>query len=206
MDKPGAPQSMVVCGHPAPPTSDPDNVAITTMNSILGGDFVSRINMNIREDKHWSYGAQSAIIDARGQRPFLVLAPVQSDKTKETMVEIKAELEGILGKKPVTQDEFSNAKNSIVLGLPGQWETMGRVLGSLEDLVEYGLPDDYYQKYPGLVQKLSIADLTKAAAKTIHPDGVVWIIIGDRAQIEPKIKELGFTQVTVIDADGNVVK
>lgn len=206
MDKPGAPQSMVVCGHPAPSSADPDNVAITTMNMILGGDFVSRINMNIREDKHWSYGAQSAIPGARGQRPFLVLAPVQSDKTKETMVEIKGELEGILGKKPITQDEYANAKNSIVLGLPGQWETMGAVLGSLEEMVEYGLADDYYQKYPGLVQKLTIADLSKAAAKTVHPEGVVWIIVGDRAQIEPKIKELGFSQISVIDGDGNVVK
>ena len=206
MDKPGAPQSMVICGHPAPSSADPDNVAITTMNTILGGDFVSRLNMNIREDKHWSYGVQSAIPGARGQRPFLVLAPVQSDKTKETMVEIKGELEGILGKKPITRDEYANAKNSIVLGLPGRWETMGRVLGSLEEMVEYGLPDDYYQKYPGLVQKLTVADMTKAAAKTVHPDSVVWIVVGDRAQIEPKIKELGFPQVTVIDADGNPVK
>jgi zinc protease len=206
MDKPGAVQSMVVCGHPAPSSSDPDNVAIMTMNTILGGDFVSRINMNIREDKRWSYGAQSAIPGARGQRPFLVLAPVQSDKTKETMVEIRGELEGILGQKPITQDEFANAKNSIVLGLPGRWETMGTVLGSLEEIVEYGLPDDYYQKYPGLVQKLTIADLTKAAVKTVHPDSLIWIIVGDRSQIEPKIKELGYSQITVIDGDGNPVK
>ena len=206
MDKPGAPQSMVVCGHPAPSSADPDNVAITTMNTILGGDFVSRINMNIREDKHWSYGAQTAIPGARGQRPFLVLAPVQADKTKETMVEIKGELEGILGKKPITNDEYANAKNSIVLGLPGQWETMGTVLGSLEEMVQYGLPDDYYRKYPGLVQKLTIADLSKAAAKTVHPESVTWIIVGDRAQIEPKIRELGFKDVFIIDADGNIVK
>jgi zinc protease len=173
---------------------------------ILGGDFVSRINMNIRENKHWSYGAQSAIPGARGQRPFLVLAPVQADKTKETMVEIKGELEGILGKKPITEDEYANAKNSIVLGLPGQWETMGTVLGSLEEMVQYGLPDDYYRKYPGLVQKLTIADLSKAAAKTVHPESVTWIIVGDRAQIEPKIRELGFKDVFIIDADGNIVK
>jgi len=206
MDKPDAPQSMVVCGFPAPSSADPDNVAITTMNMILGGDFVSRINMNIREDKHWSYGAQSAIPGARGQRPFLVLAPVQSDKTKETMVEIEGELEGILGKKPITTEEFQNAKNNAVLGLPGQWETMGSVLGSLEEIVQYGLPDDYYQKYPGLVQKLTMADLSKAAAKTIHPQSVIWIIVGDRAKIEPKIRELGFSRISVIDADGNIVK
>jgi zinc protease len=206
MDKPDAPQSMVVCGFPAPSSADPDNVAITTMNMILGGDFVSRINMNIREDKHWSYGAQSAIPGARGQRPFLVLAPVQSDKTKETMVEIQAELEGILGKKPITTEEFQNAKNNSVLALPGQWETMGTVLGSLEEIVQYGLPDDYYQKYSGLVQKLTMADLGKAATKTIHPQSVIWIIVGDRAQIEPKIRELGFAKIAVIDADGNPVK
>jgi zinc protease len=206
MDKPDAPQSMVVCGFPAPSSADPDNIAITTMNMILGGDFVSRINMNIREDKHWSYGAQSAIPGARGQRPFLVLAPVQSDKTKETMVEIQGELEGILGKKPITTDEFQNAKNNTVLALPGQWETMGAVLGSLEEIVQYGLPDDYYQKYSGLVQKLTMADLGKAATKTIHPQSVIWIIVGDRAKIEPKIRELGYSKIAVIDADGNVVK
>lgn len=206
MDKPDAPQSMVVCGFPAPSSADPDNVAITTMNMILGGDFVSRINMNIREDKHWSYGAQSAIPGARGQRPFLVLAPVQSDKTKETMVEIQGELEGILGKKPITAEEFQNAKNNAVLALPGQWETMGTVLGSLEEIVQYGLPDDYYQKYPGLVQKLTMADLSKAATKTIHPQSVIWIVVGDRARIEPKIRELGYSRIAVIDADGNIVK
>ena len=127
MDKPGAPQSLVVGGHIAPPSGDPDALAIDMMNDILGGDFVSRINLNIREDKHWSYGAMSAIPPARGPRPFVVLAPVQSDKTKETMEEIRKELEGILGPKPVTPDEFANAKNSKVLGMPGRWETMGAI-------------------------------------------------------------------------------
>jgi zinc protease len=206
MDKPNAPQSMVICGQPAPPSADPDAIAIETMNDILGGDFVSRINLNIREDKHWSYGAQSALIGAKGQRPFLVLAPVQSDKTKETMVEIKNELEGILGKKPITNDEFQNAKNSKVLGLPGQWETMAAVQASLGEIVRYGLPDDYFQKYSARVRKLTIDDLAKAAQKTVHPEAMTWIVVGDRAQIEPKIRELGFTDIFVIDADGNVIK
>jgi zinc protease len=206
IDKPGAPQSMVIGGHPAPSSADPDAIAIETMNDILGGDFVSRINMNIREDKHWSYGAQSALVGAKGQRPFIFLAPVQSDKTKETMVEIGNELEGILGKKPITTDEFQNAKNSKVLGLPGQWETMAAVQGSLTEIVRYGLPDDYFQKYSGRVQKLTIDDLAKAARKVVHPEAVTWVVVGDRAQIEPRIRELGFGEVTVIDVDGNVVK
>jgi zinc protease len=206
MDKPGAPQSVVMCGHTAPPSADPDAIAIETMNDILGGDFVSRINLNIREDKHWSYGAMSVLVGAKGQRPFLVLAPVQSDKTKETMVEIKNELEGILGKKPITNDEFNNAKNSKVLGLPGRWETMAAVQASLGEIVSYGLPDDYYQKYSARVQKLTIEDLAKAAKKTVHPESVTWIVVGDRAQIEPKIRELGITDIFVIDTDGNVIK
>src|SRR5665647_3216106 len=111
--------------------------------------------MLIRENKHWSYGAQSVLVGAKGQRPFIVLAPVQSDKTKETIVEIAAELDGIIGKKPITADEFQNAKASKVLGLPGQWETMAAVQASLGDIVRYGLPDDYFQKYSGRVQKLS---------------------------------------------------
>ncbi len=205
MDKPGAPQSMVVGGEAAPPSGDPDAIAIETMNTILGGDFVSRINMNIREDKHWSYGAQSVLVPARGQRPFVVIAPVQTDKTKETMDEIRKELEGILGAKPVTPDEFSNVKNSMVLGLPGRWETMDAVDGSLGEIVQFGLPDDYFQKYPGRVRKLGIEDVAKAAKKTIRPGSVTWIVVGDRALIEPKIRELGFTEITVIDGDGNVV-
>ncbi|MGZ5515116.1 MAG: M16 family metallopeptidase, partial [Candidatus Aminicenantales bacterium] len=206
IDKPGAPQSMVIAGEPAPSSADPDAIAIETMNDILGGDFVSRINMNIRENKHWSYGAQSVLVGAKGQRPFIVLAPVQSDKTKETIVEIAAELDGIIGKKPLTEAEFKNAQNSKVLGLPGQWETMSAVQASLGDIVRYGLPDDYFQKYSGRVQKLALDDLARAAKKVVHPEALTWVIVGDRAKIEPKIRELGFSRISVIDADGNIVK
>ena len=205
MDKPDAPQSVVLAGHVAPSSADPDAVAIDTMNFILGGDFVSRINMNIREDKHWSYGAQSILLGARGQRPFVVFAPVQSDKTKETMSELKLELEGILGKKPITQDEFNNAKSSKVLALPGQWETIASVEGSLTEILQYGLPDDYYQKYPAMVQKLSIGDLSKAAEKTVHPESIIWVVVGDRAKITPGIQELGFGEILFLDGDGNLL-
>ena len=206
LDKPDAQQTVVIAGHVAPSAADPDEIAIETMNFILGGDFISRINMNLREDKHWSYGANSFLPGARGQRPFIVLAPVQADKTKETMSEITQELTGILGKKPVTKDEFDNAKASQVLQLPGQWETMSAVERSLNEIVQYGLPDDYYQKYPARVRQLTLEDVAKAAAKTLHPESVQWVIVGDRAKIEPKIRELGFDEVHLIDADGNILK
>jgi zinc protease len=206
MDKPQAPQSVVICGHPTTPSADPDAIAIETMNDILGGDFVSRINMNIREDKHWSYGAMSLLFPAKGQRLFLAYAPVQSDKTKETIIEIGKEFEGILGQKPITNDEFQNAKASKVLGLPGRWETMAAVQASISEMVTYGLAEDFYQRYSGRVQKLAIDDLAKAAKKTVRPEALVWVVVGDRAQIEPKIRELGITDVFVIDADGNILK
>jgi zinc protease len=206
MDKPQAPQSVVICGHPATPSADPDAIAIETMNDILGGNFISRINLNIREDKHWSYGAMSLLFPARGQRMFLAYAPVQADKTKETMIEIRGEMEGVLGKKPITADEFQNMKASKVLGLPGRWETASAVQSSLAEIVSYGLPADFYQKYSAQVQKLALEDLAKAAKKILRPDALTWVVVGDRAQIEPRIRELGIADVFVIDADGNIVK
>jgi len=206
IDKPASPQSVVIAGQLAPPSADPDRIAIETMNFILGGDFVSRLNMNIREEKHWSYGAGSFLTGARGQQPFIAYAPVQADKTKETMDEIRKELEGMLGKKPISTDEYGNAKNSQTLQLPGLWETMTAVEQSLVEMVRFGLPDDYYQFYPQRVLQLQIEDLNRAARKVIHPESILWLVVGDRATIEPKVRELGYGDVFVIDSDGNPVK
>lgn len=106
-------------------------IAIEAMNSLLGGQFTSRINMNLRENKHWSYGAFTLLWDARGQRPFIVYAPVQTDHTKESMIEVAAELRGIRANRPVTADELSVAQANLTLTLPGLWETIdadGRVV------------------------------------------------------------------------------
>jgi zinc protease len=118
------------------------------------------------------------------------------------MVEIRKELEGMLGQKPITQDEFANAKKSQTLQLPGYWETMAAVEGSLVEMVRYGLPDDYYQRYPQRVLQLQVADLDRAARKVIHPENLVWVVVGDRTLIEPPIRELGYGEVFVIDSDG----
>ncbi len=206
IDKPGSPQSVVIAGQLAPSASDPDRIALETVNFILGGDFVSRLNMNIREEKHWSYGAGSFLGGARGQQPFIAYAPVQADKTRETIEEIRKELTGILGAKPITRDEFENAKKSQTLQLPGQWETMAAVEGSLVEMVRFGLPDDYYAQYPGKVLGLKIEDLDRAARKAIRPESVAWVVVGDRALVEPGIRALGLGEVAVIDSDGKPVK
>ncbi len=203
-DRPGALQSMIIAGHVAPPQNNPDEIAIEAMNTVLGGEFTARINMNLRENKHWSYGAQSLFWPAKGQRPFLVYAPVQSDKTAEAVAEIHAELAAIKGDRPATADELDRAKASRTLTLPGQWETAGAVLGSVSQIVQYGLPDDYFATYAGKVRALTLSDISRAASNVLYPDKVVWIVVGDRAKIEQGLRDLGFGPVREIDADGNL--
>ena len=202
IDRPGAEQSLILAGHAAPPKANPDEIAIEAMNAVLGGQFVSRINMNIREDKHWSYGAQTLLWDARGQRPFIVYAPVQIDRTKEAIQEIQKELTGILGPIPVTDEELAAAKNALVLTLPGQWETMSAVGASLQQIVTYGLADDYFDTYGGKVGALGAADLVRAAKAAVHPESVVWVVVGDVSKIEAGLKELGLGDIKRLDGEG----
>ncbi len=205
MDRPGAIQSVIFAGHVAPPKANPNEIAVETMNTILGGDFSSRINMNLREDKHWSYGAGSFMWDARGQRPFLVYAPVQSDKTKESIAELAGELQGVLGDRPFTVEELEFAKNTKTLTLPGSWETAGAVAGSIGEIVRFGLDDRYFETYAGEVRGLNLGQIQEAAEIVVHPDNVVWVVVGDREKIEAGIRQLGIGPMYLIDADGNVL-
>ena len=205
IDRPGSQQSIIFAGHLAPPTSNPNEIAIETMNTILGGSFTSRINMNLREEKGWSYGAFSFLPGARGQRPFLVYAPVQSDKTSESMDEMAKELEGILRDEPVTEEEVQRAQKNQTLALSGQWETISAVGSSIAQIVQYGLPDDYYDTYADAVNKLNVENVSATASEIVQPDNLVWIVVGDRSEIESKVRDLGLGEIRVLDGDGNVV-
>jgi zinc protease len=206
IDRPDSIQSIIFAGHIAPPTANPDEIAIQSMNEVLGASFSARINMNLREDKHWSYGARSILWEARGQRPFVVYAPVQSDKTKESMAEIRSELQGIVGDRPPTDDEVARAKDKRTLTLPGRWETAGAVAGSISEMVRFGLPEDYWQTYPGKVRSLGLNDVTSAASSVVRPSNVIWVVVGDREKIEDGIRELNLGELRLIDADGNPVE
>lgn len=202
MDRPGAIQSIIFAGHVAPPKANPHEIAIESMNQILGGQFISRVNLNLREDKHWSYGAFTFLWDAKGQRPFIAYAPVQTDKTKESMAEVLKELRGIRGEIPMTAEELEKAKKSLTLTLPGRWETMSAVGGSLSEIVRFGFPDDHFATYASRVLALSLAEVAEAARDVVHPDRLVWVVVGDREKIEAGIRELGLSEVRLIDADG----
>ncbi|HMV25259.1 MAG TPA: pitrilysin family protein [bacterium] len=206
MDRPGSQQSTIFAAHIAPPTNNPDEIAIQTMNNILGGDFTSRINMNLREDKHWAYGAFSFLWDARGQRPFIAYAPVQSDKTKESVAEIRKEISDFITIKPLSEEEFMRTQSNQVLQLPGTWETNNAVLGSLQQLVQFGFNDDYFDHYAQSIRNLSPADVRKAAQSLLKPDHLIWVIVGDRKQIENEIRSLNIGVIRYIDSDGNVLE
>ncbi|RKY50780.1 MAG: insulinase family protein, partial [Candidatus Neomarinimicrobiota bacterium] len=206
MDKPQSPQSLIIAGHVAIPKDDPDEIAVDAVNRILGGTFTSRINMNIREDKHWSYGARSLILDAKGQAPFIVYAPVQIDKTADAMLEILDEIRGILGEKPITLEELDKTKKNMILSLPGTWETSRSILNSLAEIVTYGLPDDYYRAYLEIVNGLSLEKLQEAARKVLHPEKLTWVVVGDKEKVEKQVKSAGFEKVYIIDTEGNVIQ
>ena len=206
MDKPGSPQSVIFAGFVTLPQNNPDEIQIQALNTLLGGAFTSRINMNLRENKHWSYGARSMVVQATAQRPFFVYAPIQSDKTKESMIEISKELNDIVSTRPPSEDEVSKVKNNLSLRLPGMWETNNSVGMSLENLVRFKLPDNYYDTYVKTVIALTLPEVSAAAKKLLHPDNIVWVVVGDRAKIETGIRELNYGEVKYLDGDGNVIQ
>ena len=205
VDKPNSQQSVLIAGLPAPPTNNPGEAAIESMNSILGGSFTSRINMNLREDKHWSYGARSALVDAVGQRMFMAFAPVQTDKTKESMVEMDRELRDILGPRPPEPDELAKAQQNRTLRLPGQYETKRAVLGALVKQLVYSLPDDYIETYASRIRSVTLDDIGEAAQKIVHPDRMVWIVVGDLEKIESGVRELDFGEVRRLSPEGHLL-
>ena len=176
------------------------------MNEVLGGSFNARINMNLREDKHWAYGARSMILDAEGQRPFLVYAPVQTDKTSESMAEIQREVTEIRGERPATDEEVLRVKDKNTLTLAGRWETANAVANSLVEMVRFGYPDDYWTTYPDKVRAVSDQQISRAAEDVVKPDGMIWVVVGDRTKIEQGIRDLGYSDIIMMDVDGNVLE
>jgi len=205
IDRPESQQSVIVAGHLTKKYGEVSEIALEQMVSILGGEFTSRINMNLREDKHWSYGAGGFVLGTQQDRPFLVFAPVQTDKSAESVTELRKELAEFVSTRPATQAELDKVKTNKVLKLPGQWETNNAVNNSLYNLVKYNLPDDYYQTYDDNVRNITLADLREVSNNVVKPDEVNWFVVGDKAEIVSKLDELGFDAIIEIDADGNPI-
>lgn len=204
VDKPGAAQSVLYAGHVGAARSTPDYFAINLMNAILGGQFSSRINLNLREEKGYTYGAQTMFLYRQGPGPFLAATSVQTAVTKEALAELVREIHDIRGSRPPTDSELTFAKDRLIRGFPSRFETTRGLAGQLEDLVVFKLPDDYFTTYQSKIEAITKADVERAAQRYLDPDHLLIVVVGDRAKIEPGLKQLPFAkEVHLLDADGN---
>ena len=204
VDKPGAAQSVLAVGQVGQPRSSPDYFPLTVMNEILGGQFSSRINLNLREDKGYSYGASSHFAFRIGPGPFEAGGSVHTEVTKEALVELIKELTDITGARPISDDELEFAKEQIIRGFPSRFETTSDVAGTLVELVFFHLPDDYFTNYTAKVDAVTGADVNRVARKYLDPGHFTILIVGDRAKVEPALKSLPYAQViNVLDLEGN---
>jgi len=201
IDKPGAIQSLIVAGQLMPGIGTEDEIDIGFMNAVMGGSFTARINMNLREDKGWSYGARSRLSAYKGPRPMLVTAPVQTDKTIQSIQEIIREYNEYLSDRPAEETELEKIVKGRSLALIGEFETFGALMSGLGSIVKFNRPDDFLETLPRKYRAVEIVDVNATAQAYIKPAEWTWVIIGDLAQIEEGIRDLnlGDTEVLTLD-------
>jgi zinc protease len=204
VDKPGAPQTAVGVAQIGVARSDPDYDRINVMNQVLGGLFASRINMNLREKHGYTYGAFSFQQDNRGAGPFIVGAQVRSDVTGPAIAEMFKEVKGMMD-APITEKELGLAKESVSRSLPALFETTNSTVGTMGQLYLFELSPDYYAGLPARISNLSADEVQGVAKKFLKPEAMKVIAVGDRAQIEPQLKELDLGEITHRGADAKVI-
>jgi zinc protease len=204
IDKPAAAQSVLTAGKIGAARRSPDFFPLRVLDTILGGQFASRLNMNLREDKGYSYGAESSFSFLKGPGPFEAGAVVQTAVTKESLVEIMKELTDITGRRPVTDGELAFAKQGIIQGFPSRFETTFGVAGQLAILVTNLLPDDEFDHYQARVEAVTKADVDRVAREYITPASMSILAVGDRSVIEGPLKSLSFVEaIQRLDTEGN---
>jgi predicted Zn-dependent peptidase len=203
VDKPGAAQSVFNIGLPGPPRNTPDYFALQVLNTILGGQFQSRLNANIREQKGYSYGVNSGFNYGKGPGAFRAGGSIFSGKTDAALVEFMNELKGIVGDKPITDEELKTAKESLIQGLPQRFASVNAISTAITTLGVQGLPDDYYQTYAKNVSAVTKEDLLRVAKQYIDLTHLAIVIVGDRSQVEASLKATGIAPITYIDPEGN---
>ncbi|MGH9869815.1 MAG: M16 family metallopeptidase [Candidatus Polarisedimenticolia bacterium] len=205
IDKPDAPQSVIAAAHVSERGGAPDDLAIETVMRLFGGMATSRLNRNLRLEKHWSYGVTGMLMDARGQRPFAIIAPVQTDKTRESLEELVKELRAITGGRPIAGEEYESIQRNVVSRLPSQFESLASLEGAAMDVLSYGYLPEHFYEYGRRLKALSAGDLNAAAARFIRPQDVIWIVVGDLEKIEPGIRELKLGEIVRLGADGRLL-
>jgi predicted Zn-dependent peptidase len=199
VNRPGSPQSSIVGAQLLPIDPRADIIPFDTANDVLGGTFLSRLNMDLREDKGWSYGVsgdESVLLHAV---PYIVSAPVQADRTGDSLAELNQQLNEFLTTKGVTQEELKRTVENDINRLPGEFETSGAVLGAMMDMDMLDRPDNYYETLAPEYRSLTAEALDKAARSALDPKGFTWIVVGDAAKVRPQLEKLGLP-IEVVEA------
>lgn len=205
IDRPGAPQSLLLAGRLLPATGSADETAIDAAVKVLGGMFSARLNMNLREDKHWAYGAYAFASDALGPRPLMLYAQVETPRSGDSLVEMQRELIQIVGEQPPTEAELAKIVANEVRSLPGSFETAGAVSGALQGMLRYDRPLDWVANTTQRLEALTLPEVSAAADRYMQPEDFIWLVVGDRSQIEGQLRELGWGEVVVLDEEGRPV-
>ena len=203
-DKPGAAQSVVRTGHLTIPRNHPDYLAFNLFNYIFGGQFSARLNMNLRQDKGYSYGYMSTIDWNLAPSMLVAGGGVQTAVTKETVIETLKEFNEIVSERPVSETEFTDAVQGILRSLPSQFETQSRIVAQLARMSTYDLPDDYLAKLPDSLTEVNLDDVRRMAAEQLDVDHLNIVIAGDTSVVEPGLRELGLP-IVHIDYEGREV-
>ena len=198
IDKPGAIQSYILAAQLLPPTNSNDDILIDYMNYAIAGSFTSRLNMNLREDKSWSYGVRTSTGYSQGQRLMRMTAPVQTDKTAQAILEILREYDEYINSSPINSDELSKIKNARTLRLPGQYETLSALLGGIEDIVKYNRDYDYLDTIADKRNSIKLEDVQSATSKYLDTNKWTWVIVGDLNEIEDPVRELNIGPLEII--------
>jgi zinc protease len=197
VDKPGAPQAYLTAGLPALSRTDPMDPAFLVFNAVLGGQFTSRINMNLREDKGFTYGAHAYLDPKPGIRPWIFGSAVQADRTVEALREVQGEIGRILNGSPVAEEEFGKARENLVLRHPQNFETQAQLAGGLAALWRYGLPLDFHARFLSALRSLTLDEVREAGTRVLVPDRLSWVVVGDRNELEAPLQAIGLGPLRV---------
>jgi predicted Zn-dependent peptidase len=191
IDRPNSPQSVLLLGKVLPlKGTDEGQEALELANEVIGNDFLSRLNSDLREDKGWTYGIQSSLFQVEGPRAFVVITPVQSDRTADSIRLILQDMKAFPAEKGVDPVELQRVTEGNIRNLPNQFQTNGQVLGALLENQRLGRPDDYQARLPEIYRSLDADKIDAAAAKYLQPEQMVIVVVGDRSQIDAQLKTL----------------
>ena len=204
IDRPGAPQSVIRAGHLTVPRTHKDFFALSFVNYVLGGDYTSRLNLNLRQEKGYSYGFYSRIEWLQENSIWLARGSVQTDVTQEAVKEIIGEFAKLHSGRPIGEDEFDRAKEGILKGMPSNFETNSQMMSSLVGIAAHDLQDDYFQHSLESIESLQRNDTLDAAKTHVNPENLVIVVVGDKATIEDGLSEIQ-SPITICDFYGNPV-